>query len=74
MDSGTWIWSLNGIQSVNLSAGYQHEHTEYETLDVEACYRTVKLLQGVFRNGRELRRVLDEVRREERRASVVRNR
>ena len=38
--SDTRIWTGNGIQSVNLSAGYWNEHTDEETLDVAACYQT----------------------------------
>lgn len=33
-----------GIPAVNLSAGYQNEHTEEETLDYLASYQTVKLI------------------------------
>ena len=62
--SDTRIWAEHGIQSVNLSAGYQHEHTVDEYLDVNACYQTAKLIQGFFEKGRELRGVLRELRRE----------
>ncbi len=56
--SDTRIWAQNTIQSVNLSVGYQNEHTEEETLDVEACYNTLKLVEGVFTQERELQKVL----------------
>ncbi|MGG2093488.1 M20/M25/M40 family metallo-hydrolase [Bacillus sp. S13(2024)] len=62
--SDTRVWAAHGIQSVNLSVGYQHEHTEYEQLDVGACYRTVELIGGIFEHAADLRRVLSEVRRE----------
>ncbi len=56
--SDTRIWAEHGIQSINLSVGYMNEHTEDEFLDVEACYETVKLLEGVFGKGRDFRMVL----------------
>ncbi|KKB33591.1 M20/M25/M40 family metallo-hydrolase [Bacillus thermotolerans] len=59
--SDTRVWASHGIQSVNLSAGYQHEHTEEETLDTEACYGTVQLLLGIFQQARELKRVLRQI-------------
>lgn len=62
--SDTRIWAENGIQSVNLSVGYMNEHTDDETLDVEACYNTLKLLTGVFHQERELQRVLRGIQRE----------
>jgi tripeptide aminopeptidase len=65
--SDTRIWARHGIQGVNLSVGYQQEHTCKETLDTEATYNTLKLLMGVFENARELRQV---VRRIQRRAIV----
>jgi tripeptide aminopeptidase len=37
-----------GIPSVNLSVGYEHEHTEFETLDYKAAFETVLLLETVF--------------------------
>ncbi|WP_338453309.1 M20/M25/M40 family metallo-hydrolase [Niallia oryzisoli] len=62
--SDTRIWAEHGIQSVNLSAGYNNEHTEDECLNVRACYRTVRLIQAFFEKGNELRRVLNGERRE----------
>lgn len=40
-----------GIPSVNLSVGYEHEHTELETLDCKATLETVLLLETVFENN-----------------------
>lgn len=37
-----------GIPSVNLSAGFQNEHTEAETVDYVASYETVKLIETVL--------------------------
>jgi putative aminopeptidase FrvX len=56
--SDTRIWAEHGIQSVNLSAGYQHEHTENERLDVKACYQTAQLVKAFFERAHELRRML----------------
>ncbi|SDN78307.1 M20/M25/M40 family metallo-hydrolase [Alkalicoccus daliensis] len=61
--SDTKIWAEQGIQSVNLSAGYWNEHTEEEKLDTEACYGTVKLIERVFKEGQELQRALVQIRR-----------
>lgn len=36
------VFAEMGIPSVNLSVGYQHEHTEFETLNYKAAYETVK--------------------------------
>ncbi|MGJ9384328.1 M20/M25/M40 family metallo-hydrolase [Salipaludibacillus sp. CF4.18] len=59
--SDTRIWAEHGIQSVNLSAGYSHEHTDDEILDVEACFNTLKLIQAVFTERIELRKVLTRI-------------
>ncbi|KMY55301.1 peptidase M28 [Bacillus sp. FJAT-27231] len=59
--SDTRVWASHGIQSVNLSAGYQNEHTSSETLDVEACYQTVQLLIGVLHQARDLQRVIRQI-------------
>lgn len=59
--SDTRIWAGHGIQSVNLSAGYQNEHTSDETLNVEACYNTLKLLTAVFQDSRNLRRTIRQI-------------
>ena len=64
--SDTRIWAEHGIQSVNLSVGYNDEHTEEEYLDVEACYGTVQLIQAFLGKGHELRRVLNGIRRNNR--------
>ncbi|MCA0984291.1 M28 family peptidase [Halobacillus yeomjeoni] len=61
------IWASHGIQTVNLSVGYQWEHTDDEQLDVDACYETVNVMMGVFEEARSLRGVLREVRRPRRR-------
>jgi tripeptide aminopeptidase len=37
-----------GIPTVNLSVGYQYEHTEEETLDYKAAFDTVILLETVL--------------------------
>jgi tripeptide aminopeptidase len=60
--SDTRIWASHGIQSVNLSVGYQHEHTDFETLDTNACYDTLYLLMGVLDQSRELGRVVHRIR------------
>lgn len=60
--SDTRIWASHGLQSVNLSIGYQNEHTENEMLNVEACFNTVELVLAVLRNKREMMRVLREIR------------
>ncbi|MBM7620032.1 hypothetical protein JOC95_001884 [Bacillus tianshenii] len=59
--SDTRIWASHGIQSVNLSVGYQNEHTDDEILDTDACYNTLQLLVGVVNNARELRRVVRSI-------------
>ncbi|WNS73657.1 M20/M25/M40 family metallo-hydrolase [Bacillus sp. DTU_2020_1000418_1_SI_GHA_SEK_038] len=56
--SDTRIWASHGIQCVNLSVGYAHEHTSSETLDIESCYGTVLLVDRYFERYRELIRVL----------------
>jgi tripeptide aminopeptidase len=62
--SDTRIWAAHGIQSVNLSAGYQHEHTTNECLNVKACYLTAQLVKAFFEKAPELRRLLNQIRRE----------
>ncbi|MEH7111575.1 M20/M25/M40 family metallo-hydrolase [Neobacillus niacini] len=64
--SDTWIWAQHGIQSVNLSAGYNREHTDKEYLDIRACYGTAQLIQSFLGKGHELRRVLNGIRRKQR--------
>lgn len=63
--SDTRIWAEHGIQSVNLSAGYRNEHTDDEQLDVFACYQTVKLLNGIFKTGNELRSLVRKIKRKQ---------
>ncbi len=48
------VWASHGIQSVNLSAGYNFEHTEREQLDVEANYETYEFLMILIANARIL--------------------
>lgn len=60
--SDTRVWAEHGIQSVNLSVGFMTEHTNEESLDVEACYNTLKLVQGVFEESREMQKVLRRIR------------
>lgn len=59
--SDTRVWAMHGIESVNLSAGYFNEHTDKESLDVEACYRTAKLIEGVFVRSGEFKKVIREI-------------
>jgi tripeptide aminopeptidase len=42
------IFAEHGIPSVNLSVGYQNEHTDDETLDYKATLETIHLLETVF--------------------------
>jgi tripeptide aminopeptidase len=42
------IFAQYGIPSVNLSVGYQNEHTDDETLDYNATLETIILLETVF--------------------------
>ena len=52
--SDTAVWASHGIQSVNLSAGYNFEHTEREQLNVEANYETYEFLMTLIENARVL--------------------
>lgn len=61
--SDTRIWAQHGIQSVNLSAGYNNEHMDAEYLDIRACYGTVQLIQAVLGKSQELRQVLNGIKR-----------
>jgi tripeptide aminopeptidase len=45
------VFAEFGIPAVNLSVGYQHEHTEFETLDYKVTLETVLLLETVFENN-----------------------
>jgi len=62
--SDTKVWASHGIQSVNLSVGYQNEHTDYETLNIAACYETTKLVLAILSKWRELKAVIREIKRE----------
>ncbi|MFC0469287.1 M20/M25/M40 family metallo-hydrolase [Halalkalibacter kiskunsagensis] len=44
------VFAGYGIPSVNLSAGYMNEHTDWESVDYKATYETVKLIEGVLHN------------------------
>jgi tripeptide aminopeptidase len=61
--SDTRIWASRGIQSVNLSVGYQFEHTDDEILNTDACYKTVQLIKAVLNQSRDLSRTLRRLRR-----------
>lgn len=56
--SDTKIWATHGIQSVNLSVGYQNEHTSEEYLNTDACYGAFSLLKGIFEKGKHLKRIV----------------
>ncbi|MER2191198.1 MAG: M28 family peptidase [Solibacillus sp.] len=62
--SDTRIWASHGIESVNLSVGYQREHTDQESVDVAATYRTFQLLMAVFEEHWTLRKALKRMKRE----------
>lgn len=61
--SDTKVWAQHGIQSVNLSVGYNYEHTDSECLDIQACYSTVQLIQTFLGKGQGLRRMLTDLKR-----------
>ncbi|MED1603279.1 M20/M25/M40 family metallo-hydrolase [Alkalihalophilus marmarensis] len=42
------VFAEYGIPSVNLSAGYLHDHTDFETLDYKAAYETMLLVESVL--------------------------
>ncbi|AOM83586.1 M20/M25/M40 family metallo-hydrolase [Salisediminibacterium beveridgei] len=65
-NSDTRIWSSYGINSVNLSAGYQNEHSSQETLDVLAAGDTLKLLTQLLLEQGSLYRTLMTIRRKKR--------
>ena len=62
--SDTRIWASHGIQSVNLSAGYYHEHSSDECLDVEGSLGTIELLMALFKEAMMMRRVVRKVERD----------
>ncbi|EMI09979.1 M20/M25/M40 family metallo-hydrolase [Anoxybacillus gonensis] len=64
--SDTRIWAEHGIQSVNLSAGYDREHTDDEILNTDACYGTVQLIQAVLNQWRDFSTMLRDLRRGDR--------
>ncbi|WP_226641533.1 M20/M25/M40 family metallo-hydrolase [Mesobacillus subterraneus] len=45
------VFANYGIPSVNLSAGYQNEHTDYETVDYLATFETVLLVESLLHNN-----------------------
>ncbi|TFD99524.1 M20/M25/M40 family metallo-hydrolase [Jeotgalibacillus sp. R-1-5s-1] len=61
--SDTAIWAKHGIDSVNISIGYKHEHTEKETLNVDDCFQTYELLKVYLCRVGEIRRIGRAVRR-----------
>ena len=61
--SDTRIWAQNGIQSVNLSVGYQYEHTSREELDLDDAFATANLLKKVFLHIDLLKSALRGIRR-----------
>ncbi|WP_102262603.1 M20/M25/M40 family metallo-hydrolase [Mesobacillus jeotgali] len=44
------VFANYGIPSVNLSAGYQNEHTDFETVDFLATFETVLLVEFLLHN------------------------
>ena len=69
--SDTRVWASHGIQSVNLSAGYWNEHSDEEMLNVNACYKTSKLITGVFQHSRELASKLREIKTNKKRNNSI---
>ncbi len=62
--SDTLIWAQQGIQSVNLSVGYQNEHTSEEELNIDDAFATANLLKKVFLHVDLLKSALRGIRRE----------
>lgn len=52
--SDTAIWAQRGINSVNISAGYSHEHSEFETLNVADSYHSYQVLLELIAQSRYL--------------------
>lgn len=50
--SDTRVWAQSGIESVNLSAGYENEHTCEEQLDIKACYETYQFVMEIIHECR----------------------
>jgi tripeptide aminopeptidase len=46
--SDTLVFAENGINAVNLSAGYRNEHSEHEYVDYRASFNTYKLIETVL--------------------------
>lgn len=46
--SDATVFSKNGINSINLSAGYYNEHTEREYVCIDDMKRTVQLIMQIF--------------------------
>lgn len=61
--SDTLIWAQQGIQSVNLSVGYQNEHTSREELNIDDAFETANLLRKVFLHIDLLKSALRGIRR-----------
>lgn len=61
--SDTLIWAQQGIQSVNLSVGYQNEHTSREELNIDDAFATANLLKKVFLHLDLLKSALHGIRR-----------
>ena len=61
--SDTRIWAQQGIQSVNLSVGYQYEHTSREELNLDYAFATANLLKKVFLHINLLKSALRGIRR-----------
>ncbi|WP_086943508.1 M20/M25/M40 family metallo-hydrolase [Trichococcus pasteurii] len=61
--SDTRIWAQQGIQSVNLSVGYQYEHTSREELNLDDAFATANLLKKVFLHLDLLKSALSGIRR-----------
>ncbi|WP_019412818.1 M20/M25/M40 family metallo-hydrolase [Paenisporosarcina sp. TG20] len=53
--SDTAIWASHNVQSVNLSAGYLHEHTDLEQLDVEANYNTYLFVNEILGSAQRIK-------------------
>jgi tripeptide aminopeptidase len=45
------VFANYGLRSVNLSAGYQNEHTDFETVDYLATFETVLLLEALLHHN-----------------------
>jgi tripeptide aminopeptidase len=45
------VFANYGLPSVNLSAGYQNEHTDFETVDYLATFETVLLLEALLHHN-----------------------